>query len=127
MKWLTLSSLQDGTGTDDQTLTEVLTQGASAGNNKITNLMDPAADQDAATKKYVDDNDAVNDADSDPTNEHNTMVSLSGTVLTVTDGGGGKTADLASLQDGTGTDDQNHIRIWIIWDDLDDRNRKRNK
>ena len=41
--------------TDDQNLTEVLTQGASAGNNKITNLMDPAADQDAATKKYVDD------------------------------------------------------------------------
>ena len=74
-----------------------------------------------------DDNDAVNDADSDPTNEHNTSVSLAGTVLTVTDGGGGKTADLASLQDGTGTDDQNISGSGLFWDDLDDRNRKWNK
>ena len=102
-----LASLQDGTGTDDQTLTEVLTQGASAGNNKITNLMDPAADQDAATKKYVDDNDAVNDADSNPLNELNTTMTLTGTTLSVTDAGGNVSADLASLQDGTGTDDQN--------------------
>lgn len=44
-------------GNEMQTLFQVLTEGTDAGSNKITNLMDPAADQDAATKKYVDDND----------------------------------------------------------------------
>ena len=58
----------DDTGTDDQTLTEVLTSGNSAGsssidmnNNKINNLVDPMADQDAATKKYVDDSNLQSD------------------------------------------------------------------
>ena len=53
-KVLDLSTLQDGTGTDDQTLTEVLTENNDAGGLKITGLMDPAAAQDAATKAYVD-------------------------------------------------------------------------
>ena len=52
-------------------------------------------------------NDAVNDADADPTNEMNTGVVLNGTDLEVTDGNGTIVTDLSTLQDGTGTDDQN--------------------
>jgi len=52
-------------------------------------------------------NDQVDDADADPTNEMNTGVVLNGTVLEVTDGNGTITTDLSTLQDGTGTDDQN--------------------
>ncbi|HEX8060282.1 MAG TPA: hypothetical protein VF473_05065, partial [Cyclobacteriaceae bacterium] len=45
--------------TDSQNLGNVLTQGNDAGAQKITNLGTPAANADAATKKYVDDADAV--------------------------------------------------------------------
>ena len=44
--------------------------------------------------------DGVNDSDSDPTNEYNTGVALSGTTLSVTDAGGSQSVDLSSLQDG---------------------------
>ncbi|MCK4345336.1 MAG: DUF1566 domain-containing protein [Bacteroidales bacterium] len=40
--------------TDNQNLSNVLTQGSDAGNNSITNLSNPVNDQDAATKAYVD-------------------------------------------------------------------------
>lgn len=39
-------------------------------------------------------------------NEYNTGVSLTGTTLNVTDGGGNQSVDLSSLMDGTGTDNQ---------------------
>ncbi|MEQ8423560.1 MAG: hypothetical protein RIA63_02555, partial [Cyclobacteriaceae bacterium] len=42
-----------------QNLSQVLTQNNSAGGSKITNLADPTNVQDAVTKKYVDDADAV--------------------------------------------------------------------
>ena len=45
-------------------------------------------------------NDAVDDADADPTNEMNTGVVLNGTDLEVTDGNGTIVTDLSSLQDG---------------------------
>lgn len=45
-------------------------------------------------------NDAINDADADPTNEMNTGVVLNGTDLEVTDGNGTIVTDLSSLQDG---------------------------
>ena len=48
-------------------------------------------------------NDQVNDADADPTNEIQN-ISLSGTNLSITNG---SSIDLSSLQDGTGTDNQN--------------------
>ena len=45
-------------------------------------------------------NDAVDDADADPTNEYNTGATLSGTTLSIDDAGGSQTVDLSSLQDG---------------------------
>ncbi len=42
--------------TDEQTLSDVLTSGSSAGNSRITNLGTPTATSDAATKGYVDSN-----------------------------------------------------------------------
>ncbi|WP_421876185.1 beta strand repeat-containing protein [Marinoscillum sp.] len=42
------------TDTDEQDLADVLSQGADANAAAITNLADPTNDQDAATKKYVD-------------------------------------------------------------------------
>jgi uncharacterized protein (TIGR02145 family) len=49
-----LASLQDGTGTDDQTLDEILSADPSAGYNQIKNLDDPTDNRDAVTKMYVD-------------------------------------------------------------------------
>lgn len=51
-----------GLGDDDHTIytkadgTRAFTGDQSMGNHKLTNVTDPTADQDAATKKYVDDN-----------------------------------------------------------------------
>jgi len=60
---------QVGEGTDIQTLSEVLTQGNDAGNNLVSNVADPVSNQDAATKKYVDDNSgpqsSITDSDGD--------------------------------------------------------------
>ncbi|MUH37694.1 hypothetical protein D9O36_17730 [Zobellia amurskyensis] len=44
-----------GTAGTAQNLSQVLATGASAGNLKIADLLNPTLDQDAATKKYVDD------------------------------------------------------------------------
>ena len=51
-----LSDIQDGyeANTDNQDLSNVLSLGANAGENKITNLANPVDDQDAVTKAYVD-------------------------------------------------------------------------
>ncbi|WP_461632513.1 beta strand repeat-containing protein [Labilibaculum euxinus] len=49
--------------TDAQTLSDVLTEGADADGKTISNLAVPTADQDAATKKYVDDEIVAGSAD----------------------------------------------------------------
>ncbi|MET1260946.1 hypothetical protein ABV409_16500, partial [Flagellimonas sp. DF-77] len=54
-----------GGNTDEQDLANVLTQGNDAGGRQIENLLDPNDDQDAATKKYVDDEIAALPAGSD--------------------------------------------------------------
>lgn len=58
----------------------------SMGTNKLTNVVDPTADQEAATKKYVDDNDH---------NESHTVASHSDTT--------GTGAELETLTDGSET------------------------
>ncbi len=50
--------------------------------------------------------DAVDDADADATNELIESATLVGTSLEIKDAGGTQTVDLATLQDGTGTDAQ---------------------
>ena len=57
-------------------LENILSQGNDAGNHKITNVANPVSAQDAATKAYVDANDSVNDADSDPNNEIQDLVDV---------------------------------------------------
>jgi hypothetical protein len=95
---LDVSSLQDGTGTDDQNISGSglsgtnLTIGIEGGSSEIVDLSSLQ--------------DGVNDADADPTNEYNTTVILNGTNLETTDAGGTITTDLSSLVSG-GTDDQN--------------------
>ncbi|MFT0716837.1 beta strand repeat-containing protein, partial [Flagellimonas lutimaris] len=77
--------------TDNQTLNEVLVQGNDAGGSAITNLADPTAAQDAATKAYVD-----STADDDITG-----VSFNGGTneVTVSEGATSFSADLSSLEE----------------------------
>ncbi len=86
-----------GTGTA-YNLATVLTEGNNANSLKISNLLDPTADQDAATKAYVD---AHTDTDNDLSNELNTSASLNGTNLEITDAGGTLTIALSPLDQST--------------------------
>ncbi len=58
-KTLTISSGNNVTIPETQTLSQVLSLGADAGAQKISNLGTPTANSDATTKKYTDDADAV--------------------------------------------------------------------
>lgn len=93
-----LSSLQDGTGTDDQTLSW------NGGTGELTIEDGNTVDLDG---RYLQ-----SEVDGSVTNELqqvDTLV-LAGTTLGISlssDGVAQKTVDLSSLQDGTGTDDQN--------------------
>jgi uncharacterized protein YlxP (DUF503 family) len=69
-------------GSDDQTLSEVLSEGNSAGTS-ITNVTDPTNAQDAATKNYVDTQITANTADGSETVVNaGTDISVSGTGTT---------------------------------------------
>ncbi len=57
--------------------------------------------------KISDSSTTVNDADSDPTNEHNTSVTLTGTTLNVIDGGGTESVNLSSLVNDADADPAN--------------------
>src|SRR5690606_19463799 len=87
--------------TDEQTLSEVLTEGNDAMGSVITGLGAPVQGSDAATKDYVDNLD-TDDADNDPTNEMNTRFEVIGSNLEIEDGDGTLQVSLADL----GTDDQ---------------------
>lgn len=70
-KWIFKTVTSTG-NTDNQNLQDVLTEGADADTKVITNLGAPNNDNDASTKKYVDDQVTgldIKDADADPKNE----------------------------------------------------------
>jgi len=107
--------------TDSQNLSSVLSQGNDANSNKISNLSDPTSDQDAATKKYVDNLDAAEtaarianddnlqmqinaDTDGDATNEIQDL-SISGNILTITLNGSATEIDLSPYLDNTDNQD----------------------
>ena len=87
--------------TDSQDLSNVLTQGSNAGGSVITNLGNPTAAQDAATKNYVDALDAA-DADGDPANEIQDLA-LTGNTLSLTSDP--STVDLSGYLDNTDAQD----------------------
>ena len=90
-----LSSLQDGTGTDDQNI-------AGSGLNGTTLTIGI----ENGTSETVDLSSLQDGTGTDDQNIQGS--SLSGTNLTIgIEGGTSETVDLSSLQDGTGTDDQN--------------------
>src|SRR5690606_11570106 len=82
--------------TDEQTLSEVLSEGNDAMGAVITGLGAPVVGSDAATKDYVDNLD-TNDADNDPTNEMNTRFEVVGTNLEIEDGNGTLQVSLGDL------------------------------
>ena len=93
--------------TDAQSLSDVLSNGNDAGSSQITNLGDPSANQDAATKAYVDTQLSslnINDSDSDPANELQDLV-LTGNTLTITGLTSPTAIDLSPFA-GTNTDNQ---------------------
>jgi len=148
-----LSSLQDGTGTDSQTLsisanTLTITGGnnvtlptelpASAVNNQVLTWNGSAwVAQNAASGADNWGSQAVltagsnisgdgtfgnelsfSEVDADPTNEYNTSMSVAAGNLIVTDGGGNISVPIISLQDGTGTDDQDILNLGISGNSL---------
>ena len=83
----------------NQSLSSVLKSGQDAGLNVISNLGDPLSEQDAATKKYVD-NINVNDSDADPVNEIQDL-QLVGNSLSMTLNGNPTIIDLGPYLDNT--------------------------
>ncbi|MAP01697.1 MAG: hypothetical protein CMD01_02620, partial [Flavobacteriales bacterium] len=86
------------TGTDDQNISgsnlsgTILTIGIENGTGESIDLSSLQ--------------DGIDDADNDPANEFNTGISLNGSNLEITDGGGTQSVDLSSFS-ATGSDDQN--------------------
>lgn len=88
-----------------KTLESVLTDGNDGGGKQIKNIADPTADQDTATKKYVDDEIA---ADQHFRGTYVSLVALQTAIPTGTAG------DYADVDAGVGTDVQRYI--WDVDD-----------
>jgi len=92
--WADISTIQDGTGTDDQQLQSFILNGSNLtltlenGGTLFVDLNTTfATDAELATLN-------TNDADADPANELNTNMTLAGTNLNLTDAGGTLSVDL---------------------------------
>ena len=111
-----LSSLQDGSGTDDQSLTFDGTSLTIESGNTVDLAALSGTDTDDQTLEFsgtsltIVDGNTVDLAALSGTNTDNqdlTSATLSGTLLSINiEGGSGTAVDLSSLQDGSGTDDQ---------------------
>ncbi|SHF67063.1 hypothetical protein SAMN03080594_106118, partial [Arenibacter palladensis] len=86
----------------NQDLTSVLGNGNSAGNLQITDLVDPTLNQDAATKKYVDDS-VVAAGGGVPTDELNFTFEVNAGNLEITDNGGTLQVPLTDIDTDTNT------------------------
>ena len=91
------------TNTDNQDLSDVLSNGADAGGVAITNVLDPTNAQDVATKNYVDSQADADDQD----------LSLTGTDLSLTNDA--TSVDLSPFLDDT--DDQTLSEVLAFGDD----------
>ncbi|GGG52861.1 hypothetical protein GCM10011414_23140 [Croceivirga lutea] len=102
-------------GTDDQNLAEVLTEGADAGGTIINNIGLPAADNDAASKIYVDD--AISNITAGTDNQNASEVPVVATPTNYTPAAANVEAHLAAI-DGilgnTGEDNQNASEVPVV-------------
>jgi hypothetical protein len=99
--WTYNGTIWVDSGTDNQTLAQVLSQGNDANGFPITNLSDPTIDQDAATKFYVDSND-----------DDSQGLSLAGNTLNISNGAG---VDLTPiLGGGGGTDYSTPVNVDLL-------------
>lgn len=99
-----------------QSLNQVLAEGADAGNVNITNLAEPVLAQDAATKNYVDTENAL-DLDKDAMNELIIAGSYeANNTLRITDAGGDTDIALGTLNDNL---DADSYKITNIGDPVD--------
>jgi hypothetical protein len=110
-----LSSLQDGTGTDSQTLTwnsTTRTIGITNGNSHdlsegIQDEIGTMVTGNTETRIQVSYDDAANELDFVVEDMYNSEFQVNGANLEITDGAGTLQVPLTSIQDGTGTDNQN--------------------
>ncbi|WP_040249855.1 beta strand repeat-containing protein [Psychroserpens mesophilus] len=109
-----LSALQDGVGTDDQNIqnlslngSNILTVGIENGTADTVDLSALNQSVAVANNTTTITNHIANDADTVIGNEIITAAGLSGTTLQITEAGNITNVDLSTLQDGTGTDNQN--------------------
>ncbi|WP_378185440.1 beta strand repeat-containing protein [Aquimarina sp. W85] len=99
-----ITDLAHTVDTDDQNLSEVLTEGNNAGGVIIDNIGTPVDGNDATTKDYVDTAIAASDAadnDTDDTNEVNTAFAVNGTNLEITDSANTLQVPLADIDNQT--------------------------
>jgi hypothetical protein len=110
-----LSSLQDGTGTDSQTLTwnsTTRTIGITNGNSHdlsegIQDEVGTMVTGNTETRIQVSYDDGANELDFVVEDMYNSGFQVNGANLEITDGAGTLQVPLTSIQDGTGTDNQN--------------------
>jgi len=107
----TINTITTGSSTDDQTASEVniTDSGGFYSGFTVEAALQEVGD---SLSQHRTDIDAAGGGGTD-TSGYNISLGLSGTTLTLTDGNGDVTEDLAGLQDGTGTDDQTASEVSV--------------